>query len=178
MPINIERPEVSIAMGSDSDLDKMLPAAEVFEIFGVDYDVNIISAHRTAPDMMDYAKNLSNRGVRVCIAGAGGSAHLPGMIASETHIPVLGVPVKRPERGHEDEAEKSMNRMPPGVPLSVFPANGAHNAALGAIRILGLSNPELSQRYIDSQSAMAEGVKGKRELFLGLTIEELREYAK
>lgn len=136
---------VGIIMGSDSDLDVMSDAAKVLEGFGVPYEVRVISAHRT-PDVMDsYAMEAKHRGLKLIIAGAGGSAHLPGMTASHTPLPVIAVPVKR--ANHDHEALWSNVKMPSGIPLATMPENGAKNAALFAIEILSLSDPDLAHSY-------------------------------
>lgn len=149
--------EVGIIMGSDSDLDVMQKAADVLREFGISHEVRIVSAHRTPEWMMEYASSAEERGLKVIIAGAGGSAHLPGMVASHTSLPVIGVPVKRPD--HDHEALWSMIKMPKGIPLATMPENGADNAALLAVRILALSDDELSKKYVASQEAMAAAVK-------------------
>jgi 5-(carboxyamino)imidazole ribonucleotide mutase len=132
-------------MGSDSDLDVMQAAADTLRDFDVAYEIRVISAHRTPDEMVDYAKTAQERGLKVIIAGAGGSAHLPGMTASHTILPVLAVPVKRNPSDHE--ALWSNIRMPGGVPLATMPENGGKNAGLFAIEILSLDNPELASRY-------------------------------
>lgn len=148
----MDNPTVGIIMGSDSDLDIMSPAAKLLDEFGVTNEVRIVSAHRTPGEMVEYANSASSRGLQVIIAGAGGSAHLPGMTASETSLPVIAVPIRRDNHAHE--AFWSNIKMPPGVPLATMPENGAKNAALLAIRILSLSNSELAgkyQNYVSSQ---------------------------
>lgn len=141
------QPVVGIIMGSDSDLDIMSKAAKALEEFGVPHEVRIISAHRTPEEMSEYAAGAAGRGLKVIIAGAGGSAHLPGMTASHTSLPVIAVPVKREGGGHE--AFWSNIKMPPGIPLATMPENGAHSGALLAIRILALSDSVLASRYAD-----------------------------
>lgn len=136
---------VGIIMGSDSDLDVMGKAAATLEEFGVSFGVRVISAHRTPEAMARYATDAKKNGLKVIIAGAGGSAHLPGMTASHTSLPVIAVPVKRDN--HDHEALWSNIKMPPGVPLATMPENGALNAALLAIEILALSDPVLSEKY-------------------------------
>ena len=136
---------VGIIMGSDSDLDIMNQAIEVLKKFGVGYEVHIVSAHRTPDRMSDYAKTAKGRGLHIIIAGAGGSAHLPGMTASETVLPVIAVPIRRDHHGHE--AFWSNIKLPPGVPLATMPENGARNAALLAVRILALHDSELTDAY-------------------------------
>lgn len=132
-------------MGSESDLDIMSQAATVLDELQVDYEVRIISAHRT-PDLMgQYANEAQGRGLKIIIAGAGGSAHLPGMTASHTPLPVIAVPVKRDN--HDHEALWSNIKMPPGIPLATLPENGARNAALYAVEILALNDDALAKRY-------------------------------
>ena len=141
----MSRPLVGIIMGSDSDLDVMSEAAKVLDEFDVQYEVRVISAHRTPDVMEEYARTAAERGLKVIIAGAGGSAHLPGMTASSTTLPVVAVPIKREHHGHE--AFWSNIKMPPGVPLATMPENGAKNAALLAIEILSLLDAALSEKY-------------------------------
>ncbi len=136
---------VGVIMGSESDLDVMQTAVDTLIAFEVPYEVRIISAHRTPDVMAEYATNAAERGLKVIIAGAGGSAHLPGMTASHTPLPVIAVPVKRDN--HDHEALWSSIKMPPGVPLATLPENGSRNAALLAVEILALSDPELAARY-------------------------------
>jgi phosphoribosylaminoimidazole carboxylase PurE protein len=132
-------------MGSDSDLEIMSDAAEMLDSFEIPYEVRIISAHRTPDIMEDYSHAALSRGLKLIIAGAGGSAHLPGMTASGTLLPVIAVPVKRD--GHDHEALWSNIKMPPGIPLATMPENGAKNAALLAIEILSLNDPMLLDKY-------------------------------
>lgn len=141
----MSNPIVGIIMGSDSDLDVMSEAAKVFDDFEVAYEIRVISAHRTPDIMAEYAANAASRGLQIIIAGAGGSAHLPGMTASHTPLPVLAVPVKRDN--HDHEALWSNVKMPPGIPLATMPENGARNAALMAIEILALHDNDLANRY-------------------------------
>lgn len=140
-----DSPIVGVIMGSDSDLDVMKVAAVVLKEFGVAAELRVISAHRTPDVMAEYAARAAERGLKVIIAGAGGSAHLPGMTASHTPLPVIAVPVKRDN--HDHEALWSNIKMPPGVPLATMPENGAKNAALLAVEILALSDPDLRTRY-------------------------------
>lgn len=141
----MSNPVVGIIMGSDSDLDIMGQAAKTLEEFGVSYEVKVVSAHRTPDEMVKYAEEAQSRGLQVIIAGAGGSAHLPGMTASSTTLPVIAIPVKRDNHGHE--AFWSNIKMPPGVPLATMPENGAKNGALLAVRILALQDSGLAQKY-------------------------------
>ena len=141
----MSKPIVGIIMGSDSDLDIMIQAASTLKEFGVNHEVRIISAHRTPNVMAEYATSAVKRGLWLIIAGAGGSAHLPGMTASHTTLPVIAVPIKR--EGHDHEALWSNIKMPPGVPLATMPENGAKNAALLAVEILSLSDATLAKKY-------------------------------
>jgi len=138
-------PIVGIIMGSESDLSIMKEAAKVLKDFRVSFELRIISAHRTPDVMTEYATTAQKRGLKVIIAGAGGSAHLPGMTASHTALPVLAVPVKKDS--HDHEALWSNIKMPRGIPLATMPENGAENAALLAIEILALNNPEIAKKY-------------------------------
>lgn len=141
----MNKPLVGIIMGSDSDLGAMAEAAKILEQFDVPYEIRVVSAHRT-PDVMDeYAASAKNRGLKLIIAGAGGSAHLPGMTASHTILPVISVPVKKDN--HDHEALWSNIKMPPGVPLATMPENGAKNAALYAVEILSLLDENLAAKY-------------------------------
>ncbi len=145
-------PVVGIIMGSDSDLDIMGQAANQLDEFGVSYEVHVVSAHRTPDVMHQYAQQAAEKGLKVIIAGAGGSAHLPGMTASETTLPVIAVPIKREAGGHE--AFWSNIKMPPGIPLATMPENSAKNAALLAIRILSLNDTALLNKYTDFVKSM------------------------
>lgn len=148
--------KVGIIMGSKSDKDIMDKAAEVLDEFNVPYEVRIVSAHRTPEVMAEYAEMAEERGLKVIIAGAGGSAHLPGMTASHTSLPVIAIPIKRGENDHE--ALWSNIKMPPGVPLATLPENGAMNAALMAIEILATNDSALSQRYKAYRKKMHDSV--------------------
>lgn len=139
------KPQVGIIMGSGSDLAIMSEAARVLDDFKVAYEIRIVSAHRTPDVMAAYAAAAAGRGLKVIIAGAGGSAHLPGMTASHTTLPVLAVPVKKDS--HDHEALWSNIKMPSGIPLATMPENGAANAALMAIEILSLGDPDLAKSY-------------------------------
>lgn len=143
----MSNPLVGIIMGSDSDLDVMSQAAKALDEFGVANEVRVVSAHRTPDEMAGYAREAAGRGLQVIIAGAGGSAHLPGMTASETTLPVIAIPIRGENSGHE--AFWSNIKMPSGVPLATMPENGAKNGALLAVRILALHDPELAKQYAD-----------------------------
>ena len=138
------KPLVGIIMGSDSDLEVMSEAAKVLEEFDIPYEISIVSAHRTPDYMYEYAKKASENGLKVLIAGAGGSAHLPGISASLTTLPVIGVPVKTKTMDGLDSL-LSIAQMPPGIPVATVAINGAKNAGLLAAKILGLSDKSLSE---------------------------------
>lgn len=156
-------PVVSIIMGSDSDLPVMQEAGRLFDEFGVDYEITIISAHRTPERMFEFAKNAPNRGIKVIIAGAGGAAHLPGMVASITHLPVIGVPVKSSNMSGIDSL-LSIVQMPPGVPVATMAINGSKNAALFAVQILGVCDAKHSAKIREYKEELKNNVidKAKR----------------
>ncbi len=138
-------PLVGIIMGSDSDLDVMSVSAKVLDEFGIANEVRVLSAHRTPDETSAYVRGAADRGLKIIIAGAGGSAHLAGVTAAQTNLPVISIPVKRAEHGHE--ALWSNVAMPPGIPLATMPENGGKNAALLAVRILALGDPGIAQKY-------------------------------
>ena len=138
-------PRVGIIMGSDSDLPVMQEAAATLREFGVPYEMTIVSAHRTPARLFDYAQTARQRGIRVIIAGAGGAAHLPGMIAAISPLPVIGVPVKSSALSGEDSL-LSIVQMPAGVPVATVAINGAKNAGILATQILGVADPALLDR--------------------------------
>ena len=155
-------PKVAIVMGSDSDYPVVKGAVETLRRFGVDVEVRVISAHRTPQKMLDYARSAAGRGVRVIIAGAGGAAHLPGMVASATPLPVIGVPVPLKYLDGMDSL-LSIVQMPAGVPVATVSIGGARNAGLLAVRILGASDPALQQRMEAFQSELEAMVERKDE---------------
>lgn len=153
-------------MGSESDLNVMLEAAEILKLFDVKYEIRIVSAHRTVDKMIDYARTCRSRGIRVIIAGAGGAAHLPGMLASLTTLPVIGVPIRISFDGVDSLL--SIVQMPFGVPVATVAVNGSKNAGLLACQILALENEELSNKLYEYRKEMeqrvlqsAEDVEGK-----------------
>ncbi len=148
---------VGVIMGSDSDWPVMRAAAQALEEFGVTHEVSVVSAHRTPDRMLDYARNAASRGLKVIIAGAGGAAHLPGMVASATVLPVIGVPVPL---AHLDGLDSllSIVQMPAGVPVATVSVGGARNAGLLAVRILAASDPALAQRMVAFQQKLAQRV--------------------
>ncbi len=155
-------PLLGVIMGSDSDWPVMRAAAEALEEFDVAYEVAVVSAHRTPGRMLAYAQQAAGRGLRVVIAGAGGAAHLPGMVASATVLPVIGVPVPL---AHLDGLDSllSMVQMPAGVPVATVSVGGARNAGLLAVRILASSDPALAQRMGEFQRAQEQRVLAKDE---------------
>lgn len=138
-------PIVGIIMGSDSDLDVMQGVSKVLDEFDVVNELRVLSAHRTPEETSEYVKSAAGRGIKIIVAGAGGSAHLAGVTAAQTNLPVISIPIKR--EGHGDEALLSNVAMPPGIPLATMPANGSKNAALLAVRILALSDKDLASKY-------------------------------
>jgi 5-(carboxyamino)imidazole ribonucleotide mutase len=156
------QPLVGIIMGSDSDLPVMQEAAVALEEFGVPYELTIVSAHRTPARMTKYAEDAAGRGLRVIIAGAGGAAHLPGMVAAMTPLPVIGVPVKGKHLGGLDSL-LSIVQMPGGIPVATVAVNGAKNAGLLAVRILGSSDPDLSAKVASYQNELRGQVEAKAQ---------------
>ena len=153
-------PPIAIVMGSDSDWPTLKPAADICADFGVACDVRVLSAHRTPLDMMRFARQAHRRGVRVIIAGAGGAAHLPGMMAALTPLPVVGVPVESKVVGGLDSL-LSIVQMPGGVPVATVSIGGGRNAGLLALRILSLAEPALVQRMSAFQTKLAVEVRGR-----------------
>ena len=150
-------PVVGIVMGSDSDWPVMEPAALALEEFGVPYEAHVLSAHRTPRRMLDYAESAAGRGLRVLIAGAGGAAHLPGMVAAATPLPVIGVPRSLDKLDGMDSL-LSIVQMPAGVPVATVGINGGRNAGLLAVRILAASDEGLRAAVARFQAALADTV--------------------
>ena len=153
-------PRVGVIMGSDSDWPVMKDAAEALGEFGVPFEVGVVSAHRTPQRMLDYARDAAGRGLQVIIAGAGGAAHLPGMVASATPLPVIGVPVPLKYLDGMDSL-LSIVQMPAGVPVATVSVGGARNAGLLAVRILAASDAALRQRMTDFQRELERSVLAK-----------------
>ncbi|MEU0959079.1 5-(carboxyamino)imidazole ribonucleotide mutase [Micromonospora aurantiaca (nom. illeg.)] len=151
---------VGLIMGSDSDWPVMKAAAEALDEFGVPYEVGVVSAHRTPVKMIEYGRAAAGRGVQVIIAGAGGAAHLPGMVASVTPLPVIGVPVPLKYLDGMDSL-LSIVQMPAGVPVATVSIGNARNAGLLAVRILGASDPVLRDRMAAYQASMEDLVAEK-----------------
>ncbi len=154
---------VGIIMGSDSDLPIMKEAAEILEELGVEYELTIVSAHRTPERMFDYAKSAQERGLKVIIAGAGGAAHLPGMVASLTTLPVIGVPVKSSNSIDGWDSILSILQMPNGIPVATVALNGAKNAGLLAARMIGSFDKMVSERLAEYQHGLTKSVEEKIE---------------
>lgn len=151
-------PLVGIIMGSDSDLACMSGAEEVMKEFGVPYELHVVSAHRTPDRMVSYATEASGRGLRVIVAGAGGAAHLPGMVAAMTSLPVIGVPVESKALNGLDSL-LSIVQMPSGVPVATVAIGNARNAGLLAVRILGSSDEGLRRKMDEFMAAQNEAVR-------------------
>lgn len=149
-----ERPVVGVVMGSKSDWPTMKEAAAVLKEFGVPYEARVVSAHRTPDDMAEYGRTAHERGIRVVIAGAGGAAHLPGMIAARTPLPVIGVPVKTSSLSGLDSL-LSIVQMPGGVPVATVAIGGGKNAGLLAVQILGAGDEELRRKIAAYKEEMA-----------------------
>ena len=151
--------KVGIIMGSASDLPVMKDAKEILDVLGVESEVQIVSAHRTPEKMVEYAKNASKRGIKVIIAGAGGAAHLPGMTASMTTLPVIGVPIKSSNSIDGWDSILSILQMPNGIPVATVALNGAKNAGILAARIIGATDKSVE----DNLSSYAQEMKAKVE---------------
>ncbi len=160
---NKNLPVISIIMGSDSDLGIMREASQILNDFGVPHEIKIVSAHRTPTHMYDFAQNAELRGIKVIIAGAGGAAHLPGMVASLTSIPVIGVPIKSLSSINGIDSLLSIVQMPPGVPVATMAINGAKNAGIFACSILAIQSKELSLKIKQYKKELGENVMKKNE---------------
>jgi 5-(carboxyamino)imidazole ribonucleotide mutase len=158
----MEKPIVGVIMGSQSDWDVMQHAAKVLKDFGVPFEHKVVSAHRTPDAMFDYAESARERGLAVIIAGAGGAAHLPGMIAAKTTVPVLGVPVPTKHLAGQDSLY-SIVQMPKGIPVATFAIGeaGATNAALFAVAMLALSDAKLAKKLADFRTNQTKKVLAK-----------------
>lgn len=150
--------EVGIIMGSESDKPVMDGAAEMLRYFGIEFEMTIVSAHRTPERMSEYAREAHGRGIKVVIAGAGGAAHLPGMVAAHTILPVIGVPVKSSNSIDGWDSVLSILQMPTGVPVATVALNGAKNAGILAAQILATNNETLSQKLVDYKKSLEDQV--------------------
>lgn len=157
----MKKPEVAIIMGSDSDLLVMQKAADLLELLGVSYHITIVSAHRTPLRLFEFAQNAHKNGFKVVIAGAGGAAHLPGMVASLSPLPVIGVPVKSSNSIDGWDSVLSILQMPEGVPVATVALNGAGNAGILAAQILGASDESIQKRIELYKQGLAEKVMEK-----------------
>ena len=155
----MSKPVVGIIMGSESDLKIMQEAADVLKDLGVDFELTVVSAHRTPDRMMEYANTAKERGLKVIVAGAGGAAHLPGMVASVTTLPVIGVPIKSSNSIDGWDSVLSILQMPSGVPVATVALNGAKNAGILAAQIIGSSDKTVSDKLV----AFKKGLKAKVE---------------
>ena len=159
----MDKPLVGIIMGSDSDLPVMDAARQVMKEFDIPYEITIVSAHRTPKKLVYYSTEADERGLEVVIAGAGGAAHLPGMVASITPLPVIGVPVRSSNLQGLDSL-LSIVQMPGGVPVATVAINNAKNAGLLAVQILGNKYPEIRQKMKDYKADLEQMVLGKAEI--------------
>jgi 5-(carboxyamino)imidazole ribonucleotide mutase len=155
-------PLVGVVMGSDSDWSVMSDAADSLKEFGIEYEVEVLSAHRTPEKMIEWGKAAASRGIKVIIAGAGGAAHLPGMLASVTTLPVIGVPVSLSKLDGMDSL-LSIVQMPGGIPVATVSIGGAKNAGILAARILGTNDPVLEKKLIEYGQSLASLVAEKNE---------------
>ena len=154
--------DVGIIMGSDSDLPVMSKAAEILDKFGISYELTIVSAHRTPDKMYEYAKTAKDRGLKIIIAGAGGAAHLPGMTAALTTLPVIGVPVQTKTLSGVDSLY-SIVQMPAGIPVATVAINGAQNAGLLASQILGAFDEDIHKKVIEYKNDLKNTVNQKAD---------------
>ena len=150
--------KVGIIMGSKSDYPVMKEAIEILDKFGIDHEVNIVSAHRTPKQLMEYSKEPHDKGINVIIAGAGGAAHLPGMVASNSQLPVIGVPIKSRNSIDGWDSVLSILQMPAGVPVATVALDGAKNAGILAAQILGTSDNDISEKLKKYKSDLADKV--------------------
>lgn len=158
--MSTKNPKVGVIMGSDSDWPTMKAACEILDQFSIPYEKKVVSAHRTPDDMAEYGKSARDRGIQVIIAGAGGAAHLPGMTAAHTTLPVVGVPIKTSTLSGLDSLY-SIVQMPPGVPVATVAIGKAGNAALLAIRMLSTEQSELADKLSRYHKEMAEASREK-----------------
>ncbi|MBK6730559.1 MAG: 5-(carboxyamino)imidazole ribonucleotide mutase [Bacteroidetes bacterium] len=156
-----KKPLVGIIMGSDSDLTVMQQAADILAEFGIAFEMDIVSAHRTPKKMFDYASKAHTRGIQVIIAGAGGAAHLPGMVASISPLPVIGVPIKSSNSMDGWDSILSILQMPNGVPVATVALNAAMNAGILAAQIIGSSNDVIQKKILNYKEALGKKVEEK-----------------
>lgn len=157
--------KIAVIMGSTSDLSVMQEAVDILESFNIEVEIDIVSAHRTPEKLFDYGKNAHTRGIKVIIAGAGGAAHLPGMIASLSPLPVIGVPVKSSNSIDGWDSVLSILQMPGGVPVATVALNGAKNAGILAAQILGISDSTVQEKILKYKEDLKQKVlDGSREV--------------
>jgi 5-(carboxyamino)imidazole ribonucleotide mutase len=159
-PVTDDLPRVAVVMGSDSDLPTMEPAAAILRLLGVEVEVRVLSAHRTPQAMIDFAQGARGRGIRVIVAGAGGAAHLPGMVASLTTLPVIGVPVQSKALSGVDSLH-SIVQMPGGIPVATVAIGGGLNGGLLAAQILAVEDEQLAIRLADHRRGLHDAVVAK-----------------
>lgn len=164
----MDQPVVSIIMGSSSDKDVMSAAAEVLKKFGVPYEFTVVSAHRSPQWMYEYSSKVQERGIKVIIAGAGGAAHLPGMVAALTTLPVIGVPVKSRNSIDGWDSLLSIVQMPNDVPVATVALNGAHNAGLLAVEMLAIADDGLMKKLYELKQANRDKIDRQQEEVKGL----------
>jgi len=157
----MEKPIISIIMGSDSDLPIMQQAAIILKNFNIPFELTIVSAHRTPKRLVDFAENAHKRGIEVVIAGAGGAAHLPGMVAAISPLPVIGVPIKSSNSIDGWDSVLSILQMPGGVPVATVALDGAKNAGILAAQIISVVNPEVRNQIINYKNELAQQVEAK-----------------
>jgi 5-(carboxyamino)imidazole ribonucleotide mutase len=160
--MSVNPPQVGIIMGSDSDLPTMKAAADVCKEFGIGYEMRVISAHRNAVEAVEYGTNAHHRGIKVIIAGAGGAAHLPGVLAGLTPLPVIGIPVQSKALNGLDSL-LSIVQMPPGVPVATVAIGAAKNAGLLAMQIIGLTDSGIFEKYQAFKVKLAEESRAKND---------------
>jgi len=161
----MSNPKVGIIMGSSSDLPTMQAAADILKQFDIAFEIDIVSAHRTPEKMFDYAKNAHTRGLQVIIAGAGGAAHLPGMVASLTPLPVIGVPVKSSNSIDGWDSLLSIVQMPNGVPVATVAVNASQNAGILAAQIIGCSDKVILDKMLSFKQSLKEKViQGSKDI--------------
>lgn len=161
-------------MGSDSDLPIMRQAADILKGFGIPFEVTIVSAHRTPQRLFEYAQEAHKRGIKVIVAGAGGAAHLPGMVASLSPLPVIGVPIKSSNSIDGWDSVLSILQMPGGVPVATVALNGAKNAGILAAKILGTEDKAIQQKILDYKKELTVGVAKKYEKLEAIGYENYR----
>jgi 5-(carboxyamino)imidazole ribonucleotide mutase len=166
---NMSQPKVAIIMGSKSDLPVMQDAADVLKELGVEYEITVVSAHRTPDRMFSYARAAADRGLKVIIAGAGGAAHLPGMVASLTHLPVIGVPVKSSNSIDGWDSILSILQMPNGIPVATVALNAAKNAGILAAQMISIADESIVKNIIQFKETLKQKVEESAEGMAGLS---------